>query len=167
LLQHFIWPGIKNKLETDLKMWMNHTLEGFDYMGPKATVFMAEIRAITTVAHTLMQRKKQKIVIRCDSQAAIININSKTVLECRKLLNQLGARNNLKICWIKAHASHAGNEMADRLAKMGANQTIGPACFKYYEAIASTNQSLIARCNQKWQARCPTGNLLTMRYLVL
>jgi hypothetical protein len=27
LLQHFIWPGIKNKLETDLKMWMNHTLE--------------------------------------------------------------------------------------------------------------------------------------------
>jgi hypothetical protein len=26
-LVHFIWPGIKNKLETDLKMWMNHTLE--------------------------------------------------------------------------------------------------------------------------------------------
>jgi ribonuclease HI len=132
--------------------------EGFDYMGPKATVFMAEIRAITTVAYTLMQRKKQKIIIRCDSQAAIqainnININSKTVLECRKLLNQLGARNSLKICWIKAHASHAGNEMADRLAKMGANQTIGPARFKYYEASVSTNQSLIARCNQNWQAR--------------
>jgi ribonuclease HI len=72
------------------------------------------------------------------------NINSKTVLECRKLLNQLGARNSLKICWIKAHASHAGNEMADRLAKMGANQTIGPARFKYYEASVSTNQSLIA-----------------------
>jgi hypothetical protein len=27
LLVHFIWPGIKNKLATDLKMWMNHTLE--------------------------------------------------------------------------------------------------------------------------------------------
>jgi hypothetical protein len=26
LLVHFIWPGIQNKLETDLKMWMNHTL---------------------------------------------------------------------------------------------------------------------------------------------
>jgi ribonuclease HI len=128
--------------------------EGFDFMGPKATVFMAEIKAITTVAHTLMQRKKQKIIIRYNSQAAIkainnIKINSKTVLECRKLLNQLGARNSLKICWIKAHALHAGNEMADRLAKMGANQTIGPARFKYYEATASTNQSLIARCNQK------------------
>jgi hypothetical protein len=119
---------------------------------------MAEIRAITTVAHTLMQRQKQKIIIRCDSQAVIkainnININSKTVLECRKLLNQLGARNSLKICWIKAHVSHAGNEMADRLAKMGVNQTIGPARFKYHEATASTNQSLIAQCNQKWQAR--------------
>jgi ribonuclease HI len=100
--------------------------EGFDHMGPRATVFMAEIRAITTVAHTLMHRKNQKIIIRCDSQAAIqaiknINISSKTVLECRKLLNQLGARNSLKICWIKAHAAHPGNEMADRLAKMGAN----------------------------------------------
>jgi hypothetical protein len=121
-------------------------------------MFMVEIRAITTVAHTLMQRKNQKIVIRCDSQAAIqainnINISSKTVLECRKLLNQLGARNSLKIYWIKAHAAHPGNEMADRLAKMGANQTIGPARFKYYEAVASFNQSLIARSNQKWQAR--------------
>jgi hypothetical protein len=27
LLVHFIWPGIKNKLETELKMFMNHTLE--------------------------------------------------------------------------------------------------------------------------------------------
>jgi ribonuclease HI len=127
-------------------------------MGPRATMFMVEIRAITTVAHTLMQRKNQKIVIRCDSQAAIqainnINISSKTVLECRKLLNQLGARNSLKIYWIKAHAAHPGNEMADRLAKMGANQTIGPARFKYYEAVASFNQSLIAQSNQKWQAR--------------
>jgi ribonuclease HI len=136
-----------------------HTIyEGHNHMSSRATVFMTEIRAITTVAHTLMQRKNQKIIIRCDSQAAIlaiknINISSKTVLECRKLLNQLGARNSLKICWIKAHAAHPGNEMADRLAKMGANQTIGPARFKYYEAVASFNQSLIARSNQKWQER--------------
>jgi hypothetical protein len=58
--------------------------EGFDYMGPKATVFLAEVRAILTIATVLMQCKKQKIVIRCDSQAAIkaissINICSKTV----------------------------------------------------------------------------------------
>jgi ribonuclease HI len=91
-------------------------------------------------SHYLHLAMQVKIVIRCDSQAAIqainnINISSKTVLECRKLLNQLGARNSLKICWIKAHASHPGNEMADRLAKMGANQTTGPARFKYNQCI--------------------------------
>jgi ribonuclease HI len=132
--------------------------EGYDHMGPRATVFLAEVRAISTVAHTLMQHKNQNIIIRCDSQAAILainntNISSKTVLECRQLLNRLGAKNKLKISWIKAHATHAGNELADRFAKMGANQTIGPARFKYYEAIASFSQSLIVRSNQKWQER--------------
>jgi ribonuclease HI len=29
--------------------------------------------------------------------------------------------------WVKAHAQHAGNEQADHLAKLGANQVIGPA----------------------------------------
>jgi hypothetical protein len=60
-------------------------------MGPRATVFLAEVRAISTIATVLMQRKHQKIVIRCDSQAAIkaiisTNISSKTVAECRRLL---------------------------------------------------------------------------------
>jgi ribonuclease HI len=60
--------------------------EGYDHMGPRATVFLAEVRAISTVAHTLMQHKNQNIIIRCDSQAAILainntNISSKTVLD--------------------------------------------------------------------------------------
>jgi hypothetical protein len=32
------------------------THQGHDHMGSRATVFMAEVRAISTVAHTLMQR---------------------------------------------------------------------------------------------------------------
>jgi ribonuclease HI len=105
-----------------------------------------------------MQRKHQNIVIRCDSQAAInaiisTNISSKTVAKCRRLLNKLGSNNKVSISWSKAHAAHAGNELADRLAKMGANQTIGPARFKYYEATASFSQSLIERSNRKWQLR--------------
>jgi ribonuclease HI len=137
----------------------NRTIyEGFDYMGPKATVFLAEVRAISTIATVLMQRKNQKIVIRCNSQAAIkaissINICSKTVAECRRLLNKLGSKNTVSISWIKAHAAHAGNELADCLAKMGANQTIGPPRFKYYKASASFSQSLIERRNRKWQRR--------------
>jgi ribonuclease HI len=132
--------------------------EGLDHMGPRASVFMAEIRAITTVAHTLMQLKNQKKLIRSDSQAAIkaisnTTIGSKTVDECRRLLNRLGAHNKVSITWIKAHAQHAGNEQADHLAKLGANQTIGPARFKYFEAIASFSHSLLVKSNQMWQQR--------------
>jgi ribonuclease HI len=119
---------------------------------------MAEIRAITTVAHTLMQRKGQIILIRSDSQAAIkaissTTIDSKTVDECRRLLNRLGASNKVSIAWVKAHAQHLGNEQADHLAKLGANQVIGPPRFKYYEAIASFSYSLLAKSNQLWQTR--------------
>jgi ribonuclease HI len=69
-------------------------------------VFMAEIRAITTVAHTLMQRKGQKILIRSDSQAAIkaissTTIDSKTVDEYRRLPNRLGAHNKVKKKFLK------------------------------------------------------------------
>jgi hypothetical protein len=46
------------------------------------------------------------------------------------------------------HAQHAGNEMADHLAKLGADQVIGPARFKYYEATASFSYSLLAKSNQ-------------------
>jgi hypothetical protein len=55
--------------------------------------------------------------------------------------------------WIKAHSNHVGNELADRLAKAGANQTIGPARFKYYEATASFSQTLLTQSNQQWQKR--------------
>jgi hypothetical protein len=54
--------------------------EGYDHMGPRASVFMAKIRAITTVAHTLMQRKGQNILIRSDSQVAIKAISITTSL---------------------------------------------------------------------------------------
>jgi hypothetical protein len=39
------------------------------------------------------------------------------------------------------------------MAKLGANQVIGPARFKYYEAIASFSYSLLAKSNQLWQTR--------------
>jgi ribonuclease HI len=126
---------------------------GHDHMGPRATVFMAEVRAITTVVHTLMQRKNQRIEIRSDSQAAItaisnINISSNTVLECRNLLNRLGSKNKITIRWVKAHNAHEGNELADKLAKAGANQLIGPPRFRYFEAATSFSRALLDKSNQ-------------------
>jgi ribonuclease HI len=148
--------------------------EGYDHMGPRASVFMAEIRAITTVAHTLMQRKGQNILIRSDSQAAIkaissTTIDSKTADECRRLLNRLGASNKVTIAWVKAHAKHAGNELADHLAKLGAEQVIGPARFKYYEANASFSYYLLAKSNQMWQSRWdsqPTHKYIQSKFFI-
>jgi hypothetical protein len=80
-------------------------------MGPRATVFLAEVRAISTVVQVLMQRKNQTILIRCDSQAAIqaiqaTNISSKTVAECRDLLNRLGSKNKVTLKVGVLRASH-------------------------------------------------------------
>jgi ribonuclease HI len=132
--------------------------QGYDNMGSRASVFMAEVRAITTVAHSLMQCKHQTIEIHSDSQAAITaisstSISSKTVLECRNLLNRLGSKNKIKIMWVKAHNAHEGNELADKLAKAGANQLIGPPRFRYFEAAASFSQKLLDKSNRKWQKR--------------
>jgi hypothetical protein len=105
-----------------------------------------------------MQRKSQNILIRSDSQASIkaissTTIDSKNVDECRSLLNRLGASNKVTIAWVKAHAQHVGNELADHLAKLGAEQVIGTARFKYYKAFASFSYSLLAKSNQLWQSR--------------
>jgi hypothetical protein len=129
-----------------------------DYMGPRASVFQAEVRAISTIAKTLMQCCSKTILFRSDSQAAITaisntNTGSKTVAECRHLLNRLGAKNNVTLAWVKAHAKHTGNEQADRLAKLGACQLIGPARFHYYESSASFSYLITEKINQMWQQR--------------
>jgi ribonuclease HI len=84
--------------------------QGNEYLGPKATVFQAEIIAITTVCKVLKQRIKQKNLIRCDSQSAILavkatNITSKIVLDCRNAINALGKVNEVTLSWIKAHVA--------------------------------------------------------------
>ena len=88
------------------------------------------------------KRRRQKIIIRSDSQAAILalkanTIKSNLVLECFRILNKLGSTNSVKIQWIKAHvashnqvAGYIGNEEADMLAKKGADQVLeGPEPF--------------------------------------
>ena len=83
----------------------------------------------------MKKRRKQRICIRSDSQASILAlkaniIKSSLVLECFRKLNNLGSRNKVTIQWIKAHCGHLGNEEADSLAKMGAEQVrYGPEPF--------------------------------------
>ena len=60
-----------------------------------------------------------------DSQAAIQaifsdTVNSKTVLAAIEAANKLGEENYITINWVKAHNGYSLNEIADELAKTGA-----------------------------------------------
>ena len=65
-----------------------------------------------------------QIDIYCDSQAAILALNSREiksrlVKESISSLNRIARTNKVTIRWIKAHVGHPGNEHADLEAKLG------------------------------------------------
>ena len=136
-------------------------LSGFEGLGVTPTVFQAEIVAILRASDALMNKDEQKIVIRIDSQAAILAlkaniVNSALVLECLKNLNALGTKNKIQLQWIKSHVGHLGNEEADMLAKKGAELVlVGPEPFLPVSSAIfkkKTNNNLISKWNSIWNS---------------
>ena len=103
-------------------------------LGPLTTVFQAETVAISAAASKLLELEVRDKVIRflIDSQSAIKALGNYTtqsslVRETKDNLNKLGEKNNIILQWIPGHEGHLGNEVADRLAKRGAEKTqVGP-----------------------------------------
>ena len=96
------------------------------HLGNFATVFQAEVTAITEASQYLLQKrvKNKDIVILSDSQAALKSLTAntvrqKTVFECIQILNKLSSDNNLTLKWVPGHVGVRGNERADVLAKNG------------------------------------------------
>ena len=105
---------------------LNHN-EAF-HLDKHNTVLQAEVFAVGKTATFLLDNKIEgsKIMINCDSQAAIRAINStviknSTTLEATMALNTLGEFNEITLRWIPAHCGYEGNELADQLAKRGSN----------------------------------------------
>jgi ribonuclease HI len=104
-------------------------------LGPNATVFQAEVTAITEAtrwAATMVDYPdfNREIVIYVDSQAAIQSlcanrVRSRVVENCIESLNEIGRVLPVTIRWIKAHVGHEGNERADRSARLGADNGEG------------------------------------------
>ena len=117
------------------------------YLGNTATVFQAEITAITKSAEILLNSgwKNKTITFYSDSQASLaalnkLTVNSDTVEKCLNALNALGKDNQIHLRWVKAHVGIHGNEIADFLAKKGSSLGEGP-----------TDQLLIPKAKQKRQ----------------
>ena len=52
----------------------------------------------------------------------MITLKSKIALETKNIVNKLSLFNEVIISWIPGHSGHPGNEVADNLAKLGANR---------------------------------------------
>ena len=106
------------------------TINGSISLGVYATVFQAEIHAISALAQELSKRgtADSTINIFTDSQAALKAISgesvmARTVLNCRETISILERNNNtIKILWVPGHSNVEGNERADELAKLGAER---------------------------------------------
>ena len=93
---------------------LNHN-EAF-HLDKHNTVLQAEVFAVGKTATFLLDNKIEgsKIMINCDSQAAIRAIDStviknSTTLEATMALNTLGESNEITLRWIPAHCGYEGN----------------------------------------------------------
>ena len=95
-------------------------------LGALATVFQSEVYAICEGTSVLLERNllNKKVVICTDSEASIealssCKISSRTVLQCRHVLDLLSENNDVCLTWVPGHTGIVGNEKADELARNG------------------------------------------------
>lgn len=106
-------------------------------LGKHATVFQAEIVAISACVNQLLESdiSEQDIVICSDSKAALMAVKSqltksKLVQDCVNCLNELSCTNRVNLLWVPGHCDVSGNETADSLARNGSERAaIGPEPF--------------------------------------
>ena len=137
------------------------TTEESVHLGMNATVFQAEIFAIGRAAEhiTNSNTNGKHIIINCDSQAAILAldshiIKSNTTSTAAQALNNLAKRNQVLLRWIPAHQGFEGNERANTLAKQGASN----------ENNATTKNLPISRANWNTEIRARTKRITQQKW---
>ena len=108
-------------------------------LGQQATINQCEMMAIYRAAETMLGLSPRNEVVNfySDSLSTLIGLNndstkSKLTLDTNLMLNALGKQNKITLYKVKAHTGITGNERADELAKIAANNNpIGPEPFLY------------------------------------
>lgn len=130
--------GAKNNKGTGIGIYgPNQNHRSFMSLGNTPTIMQAEAIAIDVCARECLNRHLNgaHIYICSDSQAVLKAVRayshgSWTVWECRRSLSQLAKNNSLTLMWVPGHEGIEGNEVADELAKRGANAIpFGPEPF--------------------------------------
>lgn len=125
------------------------------------SIFQAEVFAIYKAACIVesMNHVNKRFVICVDSQAAIkalfaSNINSKIVWSCAQILKQLASRCEITLCWVPGHSGVKGNDMADELARTGAQQSNIDQVVECPLQQLKTNidKVVITKHNQHWKS---------------
>ena len=134
--------------------------EDSTYLGSEASVFQAEVLAIEQALRWIIETcdKGTEALIRSDSLSAIQAITSPTtssrmVHACKQVLRQAKENHRIGIRWIKGHADHTGNELADLLARKGSAMkcdSVGP---ELPLPMSTIKRSLKAHFMAKWQQR--------------
>ena len=118
--------GIYIVIPNEVSYKVSHRLNDF------STIFQAEVTALKMAAELLTQEERSENTINfySDSLSALQALNSliiksDTVKSCMNSLNNLGRVNKVTVRWVKAHINIEGNEIADSLAKQGAQAGAG------------------------------------------
>ena len=108
----------------------NYRIQNSHHLGNNISVYQSELYAVICVSHELLKKEPigMKLNYHIDNQSVIKNLQnpmtkSTLVLEAKELLNKLATFNDIYLNYIPAHTGQKGNEIADRLAKLGASNT--------------------------------------------
>jgi ribonuclease HI len=160
--------GSKTRMGTGSGYYVYDTETGEDIcgsesLGTMATVFQGEVKAISLAVQAASSHESDKpLTILSDSQAALKaltswEVSSGTVKTCIDDLNTLAEKRPVTLKWIKAHANHPGNELADEMAKEGAN-TLSVSAEPRFPLSKATTSGIIGdvvtkQWNEQWRKR--------------
>ena len=134
--------------------------EDSTYLGKQATVFQSEVVAIEQALRWITANcdKGTKVHIQSDSQSALQAImnpvsDSKVVNACKSLLKQAKENQRIALSWIKGHADHTGNELADYLARKGSCMNCSTVSPEIPVPKAEVMQDIKDHYLAEWQTR--------------
>lgn len=123
------------------------------------SVFQAEIHAIDKSCQLLRELETESVTIFSDSMSGLyalagIQTKSKVVKNCIENLNKLGETCKIELKWVKGHAFHTGNELADFLAKTGTKNESNKVDLPPPKTIAKKkiSDAMYKKWSQRWKS---------------